>query len=56
MHADFSQHTRLLVRFEIPADGMRGRGRWRRRMIEASQAIVLGLASMEADSGRHNAS
>ncbi len=45
--------VRLLLRFEISADGMCGRGGWRRRRGESSQAVVCGLTSMEADNGRH---
>jgi hypothetical protein len=47
--------VRLLLRFEITADGMRGSG-WRRsEVIEASPAMMCGLTSMEAGGVGHSA-
>jgi hypothetical protein len=47
--------VRLLGRYEITADGMRGRGGWRSSVVEAPPALMTGLTLVAADGGGHGA-
>jgi hypothetical protein len=47
--------VRLLSRFAISADGMRGRGGWRGGMLARPPAVMEGLTSTQACGGRHGA-
>ena len=44
--------VRLLLRYEISADGMRGRSGLQRGVMRASRAVMYGLTSKQAGSGR----